>query len=460
MGDTSTEHGQGADETGAPNGSEIALADEFCDRYSPTWRYVAERGEWRFFDGRVWGAEKTLEAFDLAREVARAAAARAESRTAMALATAKTVAAIEKLARADRRVAATIDQWDADPWVLNTPDGVVDLPSGAIRPHESTDYTTKITAVGPGGDCARWHAFLDRITNGDHDLQAFLQRMSGYALSGSTREHALFFLFGEGNNGKSIFIKTLAGMLGDYAVTAAMSTFTEQRNEGHPTELARLCGARLVTATETEEGRAWNESRIKEVTGGDTISARFMRQDFFEFVPAFKLLFSGNHKPSIRNVGKAMRRRINLVPFTVTIPDAEVDKALDEKLRDEWPGILAWAIEGCRAWQRDGLRPPAAVLDATDGYFGDEDLLGQFLSECTEKSAGYELSGQVFGAHQRWMKGNNEVPWSQKKLTGALQDRGYRAGGAEKEGGKRVVRGLRLTVSLAAAGWSVDGSDG
>ena len=245
----------------------------------------------------------------------------------------------ERLARTDLRVVATAEQWDADPWVLNTRSGTVELRTGALRAHRREDYCTRSTAVGPGGECARWLRFLDEITGGDEALAEFLARVAGYAVTGSTREHALFFAYGTGANGKGVFLGTLAGVLADYAVTSSMETFTEAYGERHPTDIAMLRGARLVVAQETESGRRWAESRIKQLTGGDRISARSMRQDFFEFLPQFKLLVAGNHKPALRNVDEAMRRRLHLAPFAVTIPADRRDPDLAETLREEWPGI-------------------------------------------------------------------------------------------------------------------------
>ena len=248
-----------------------------------------------------------------------------DPRVRMAVASAKTVAAVERLAKADRRLAATIDQWDVDPWLLNTPAGILDLQTDEMRPARIDDYATKITAIGPGGQCPTWQRFLRRVTNDDQELIAFLSRVCGYALTGITREQALFFLYGTGGNGKGVFISIVTDILADYHMTAAIETFTASQSERHPTDLAGLRGARLVTATETAEGRRWAEAKIKAVTGGDKIAARFMRQDFFEFVPSFKLIISGNYMPGLRSVDEAMRRRLHVVPFSVTIPAAERD---------------------------------------------------------------------------------------------------------------------------------------
>src|SRR5262249_54056800 len=181
-------------------------------------------------------------------------------------------------------------------------------------------------------------------------------------------------------DGKSAYLNTLAGIMGEYHRTAPIETFTASSHDRHPTDLAGLRGARFVTATETEDGRAWAESRIKQMTGGDKIAARFMRQDFFEFVPQFKLLISGNHKPSFRGVDEAIRRRFLLLPFSVTVPEADRDPDLPEKLKAEWPGILTWMITGCLDWQEHGLGPPAAVLEATRTYLEAEDAFQLWLS--------------------------------------------------------------------------------
>jgi putative DNA primase/helicase len=200
-----------------------------------------------------------------------------------------------------------------------------------------------ISAVAPEGDTPAWHTFLDRITGSDQALQAYLQRVVGYCLTGSTREHVLFFGHGSGANGKTTFVNALTGMLGNYATVAAMETFTHSPTEQHPCDLAMLRGARLVTAQETADGKRWAESRLKTMTGGDPITARFMRQDFFTYTPAFKLFIAGNHKPGLRSVNEAMRRRLQLIPFAITIPPDQRDARLPQKLRAEWGGILAWA---------------------------------------------------------------------------------------------------------------------
>ena len=410
-----------------PEFADEALALRFSRRHANELRYVAAWGRWLIWDGKAWRFDETLRAFDLARAVCREASAECESnRVASAIASAKTVASVERLAKSDRRHAATVEQWDAEPWLLNTPEGIVDLRTGALGPHKPDVYMTKIAAVAPGGGCPLWHQFLARITGGDLELQGFLQRVFGYALTGVTREHALFFGYGTGANGKGTALNTMTGILGAYAAVAPMEVFVASPGDRHPTELAMLRGARLVAAQETEEGRQWAEARIKALTGGDPITARFMRQDFFTFSPQFKLFIAGNHKPGLRGVDEAIRRRLNLIPFTVTIPASERDASLSDKLKAEWSGILAWAIQGCLEWQHRGLQPPSAVMAATADYLSAEDSLARWISErCRQIGYGGTECTALYQDWCRWMSASGEHPGSQKRFSQALEAKGY-----------------------------------
>lgn len=409
--------------------SHDAAAKHFTEIYNVDMRFVAGWGRWLIWDGRRWAEDATMLAFDRVRTVCREVAKEADKvGLARALTSAQAVAAVERFAKADRALAATIDQWDTDPWLLNSPSGIVDLRTGQIGPHRPDAYMTKMAAVAPGGDCPLWLSFLERITAGDRDLMAFLQRVAGLSLTGITRDHALFFGYGTGANGKSVLIGTLTELMGDYASVATMDTFTTSPTDRHPTDLAMLRGARLVTAQETDEGRRWAESRIKAMTGGDPITARFMRQDFFTFVPAFKLFVAGNHKPALRGVDEALRRRFHLIPFTVTIPPGDRDPDLRTKLRSEWPGILAWAIEGCLEWQRGGLAPPAAVTGATADYLDAEDSLAAWLTERTLRIGfGGTETTALYGDWASWAKLGGEDPGSLKRFVQALAARGLRA---------------------------------
>ncbi|WP_124982727.1 phage/plasmid primase, P4 family [Ralstonia solanacearum] len=421
-------------------GTEDALALAFTRRYHRDWRYVAAWGRWLVWDGYRWRTEDTLAATDLIRSVCRHAAVHADNpKIAAKLATSGTVGGVERLARADRRHAATTAEWDADPWLLNTPGGVADLKTGRQRAHDRADRMTKITTASPSGDCPIWRQFLDEVTGGDAELQAYLQRMVGYCLTGVTSAHALFFLYGTGANGKSVFANVVSTILGDYAATASMDTFVETRGDRHPTDLAGLRGARFVTAIETEQGRRLNESKVKAITGGDKISARFMRQDFFEYTPQFKPVIVGNHKPAIRNIDEAMKRRMHLIPFTVTIPPERRDGNLTEKLLAERDGILAWAVAGCLAWQREGLKPPASVVSATEEYFESEDALGRWLDErCVRDANAKSLTAELFGDWKQWADSAGEFIGSQRRFSDLLITRGV-----EKWRNTAGVRGFR-----------------
>jgi P4 family phage/plasmid primase-like protien len=302
----------------------------------------------------------------------------------------------------------------------------MELRTGTARPARREDYCTKTTAVAAGGDCPLWRQFLARATNGDAALQSYLQRVAGYCLTGHTTEHVLFFLHGTGANGKSVFINTLVNIWGDYAVVAPMETFVESRGDRHPTELAHLRGARLVVAQETESGRHWAEARIKALTGGDRITARYMRQDFFEFVPQFKLLIAGNHKPSLSSVDEAIRRRIHLIPFVVTIPPDERDPDLAAKLKPEWPGILQWAVDGCLDWRRIGLAPPAAVRGATDAYLAEEDSFARWVEECCVTGRHHWGIGErLWLSWKLWAERSNERAGTRKGFAEAMSGHGF-----------------------------------
>ena len=259
-------------------------------------------------------------------------------------------------------------------------------------------------------------------------LQSYLQRACGYTLTGLTIEQVLFFLYGIGSNGKGTFLNTVAAILGDYHRGAAIETFEASTSERHPADLAALRGARLVTASETEEGKRWSESRIKQLTGGDIISARFMRGEWFDYVPQFKLFFQGNHKPGLRTVSVAIRRRMNLLPFAVVISEKQRDKNLAAKLlKDEGPGILSWMIEGCLAWRKDGLAPPESVRQATEEYLTAEDTLGAWVDDCCVLDPNSHTSTRLlFLSWKDWAEMTGNFIGDEKRFASKLDDAGYR----------------------------------
>jgi putative DNA primase/helicase len=432
-----------ADDEIAPAFSEEALALHFAALHADNLRFVEAWRRWLLWDGVRWNFDDTRDAWSLAREVCREAAAQVNHAThAKAIASARTRAAVISLASEDRRLAATVGQWDADPWLLNTPHGVVNLRTGKRRDHRPDDFMTKVTAVAPNATCRTplWSKFLATVTDNDKELQAFLARMCGYALTGSIREHALFFFHGLGANGKGVAMGAIAGVMGDYHRAAPIEAFTATHQDRHPTELAMLRGARLVTAVETEEGRRWAESRIKMLTGGDRIAARFMRQDFFEYDPQFKLLIAGNHRPGLRSVDEAIRRRFNMIPFAVTIPPGKRDKDLGDKLKSEWPGILDWMIKGCVQWQQIGLAPPVAVTQATADSLEAEDALKCWLDECTVERDEFTPVGVLYQVWKEWAEASGEFVGSAKRFSQRLGDHGFKP----ERGDQRGFRGLSI----------------
>lgn len=427
----------GSSHDGDDHDDEIARPPQFSDehiaqRFSETHsnlRYVAALGRWFVWDGVRWRIDETLQARDLVRRTCREVAAECkQQKVAKAIASARTVGGVERLAQSDRRQAATVEQFDCDPFLLNTPAGIWDLRAGEIWPHAADAYLTKVTSVAPDFEMATatWDAFLRRAMDGDDETISYLKRVAGYALTGSTQEHALFFCYGVGANGKSTFLNAITAAAGDYHRIAPIETFTSSSQDRHPTDLAGLRGARIVSSVETEEGRRWAESRIKSLTGGDKISARFMRQDFFEYTPQFKLIIAGNHKPGLRSVDEAIRRRFNLIPFSVTIPPAERDPELGDKIAQELPGILAWMIRGCAEWLDVGLAAPARVTAATAAYLDAEDAIAAWLDERAEREANsFSKTADLFASWSSWADKAGEYVGSAKRFAQALETRGF-----------------------------------
>lgn len=430
--------------------SDDALAAKFSEQYKADVRYVQAWDSWFVWDGQRWKQDDTQRVARLVQEMCELAAREcARPAEANRVRSVRTRTAVQGEAGVHGRLGATVEQWDTNLWLLNTPGGTVDLRTGKLRPAAREDYCTKMTAVAPGGDCPQWRAFLIRVTNKDTALQAYLKRACGYMLTGTTTEQVMFFLYGTGANGKSVFINALNGVLGDYAQVSAIEAFTASHNEPHPTGIAAMQGARLVTATETEQGRRWAETKLKSITGGEPIAARYMRQDFFTFRPQFKLVVSGNHRPGLRTVDEAMKRRMNLVPFSVTIPTDERDPRLAEKLRAEWPGILQWMVTGCLAWQRAGLRAPKVVNEATNSYMEGEDTLGNWLKEKTEQNKNSRTQpSELYRAYKGWTEANNEYVLSQKQFSQQLADRSFPS---KKMNGIRYIVGLRLLKGRVGA---------
>lgn len=360
--------------------------------------------------------------------------------------------AMVALAQHEEAVAISAEQLDADPMLLNVSNGTIDLRTGDLRPHRREDLITKIVPVefDPAATCPTWSAFLDRVLASNANVIEFLQRAMGYSLTGRVDEQVLFFLLGLGANGKSTFLGLPLDLLGGYARQAAPELLLAKTNETHPTEQADLFGCRFAVCTEIEAGRALAEVTVKQLTGGDRIKARRMREDFWSFAPTHKIWIAANHKPTVKGTDHAIWRRIRLIPFDVTIPPSERDPKLPEKLRAELPGILAWAVRGCLAWQRDGLAAPAEVRAATEAYREEQDVIGGFLADCCELAAGARVaSGVLRATYETWCGASGEQPLKPKTFGLRLKERGL---SAEKgPGGVRMWSGIRVAETASGA---------
>ena len=342
---------------------------------------------------------------------------------------ASAITAMITLAASEATVAINADLLDRDANVINVLNGTFDLEALDLRPHSRDDLITKIMPVILDIDavCPAWDAFLAKVM-GDQEMIEYLQRAVGYSLTASTREQNLFFIYGTGANGKSTFTETLLALMGDYAQKAPPSLISVKKlgYEGIPNDMARLRGARLVVCSELGEDQCLWESRVKDLTGGDKVVARYMRAEYFEFTPTHKLWIYGNHRPVIQGGDNGIWRRIHLVPFEVAISDAEKDPDLKAKLKTELPGILMWAITGYHKWSQMGLNPPAKVVNATAEYRAAMDTMGEFLEDCCVADPTASVPSQcLYAGYKEWTEARKEYSVSVKKFSQRLRDRGY-----------------------------------
>lgn len=339
------------------------------------------------------------------------------------------ILAVEKLLQSNPSIAITKDRFDTNTMLLGTPAGTVDLSTGHLQPANKDDLISKQTACSPAAPDSSptlWLKFLDRVFDGDQDMIDFMQRAAGYALTGSTKEHKFLFLYGDGRNGKSVFLDTLLWLFGTYAHKASSSLLLATKSDQHPTGVASLEGARLVLTSEISQGATWNDSLIKELTGDGTITARKMQKDWYSFTPQLTLMIAGNHKPTLNSVGPAMQGRLLLVPFRVQIPDAEMDNDLPLKLQKEGPEILRWVIDGTLKWQKQGLKPPSKIKIASSAYLKDEDRLQNFLDEAVIISeAETILTTHLYQAYCSWCRSQGVDPHKRKDFKEILTSKGY-----------------------------------
>ncbi|MGV0975797.1 MAG: phage/plasmid primase, P4 family [Azonexus sp.] len=417
--------------------TDLGNARRLVQLHGSDMRYCYAWNAWLVWDGTRWNRDESGQAQRWAKHTVTriyTAAGDAEdsdrkglAKWAMQSEARDRLSAMVDLARSEAGIAVRPDDLDTDAMLLNVANGTLNLRTQLLQPHRREDLITKLAPVAydAAATCPLWDAFLWRIMGGRQDMIDFLQRAVGYALTGDVSEQVLFYLYGHGANGKSTFLTTVLAMLGkDFATQAAPELLTQ--GDRHPTEIADLRGMRFVASTEVEDGRRMAETLVKQMTGGDVMKARFMRGDFFQFDPTHKLFLAANHKLVISGPGKAIWRRIRLIPFDVTISDDEKDPRLPEKLRAELPGILAWAVRGCAAWVAQGLNTPADVTTATSEYKSEMDVLGRYLEERTVTGTSFVVQAKpLYLDYQDWCKENGERELSQVRFARDLADRGY-----------------------------------
>jgi putative DNA primase/helicase len=410
-------------------------AQRFARRFGTKAMHTRGRG-WLVYNGQRWLSDDRGQAIELAKEAARLIADEAQHLTVDSARAKRGKFAEQSLAKgsldkmldlAKSLLAVDDKHLDAAPWLLNVENGTIDLQTGRREKHDPRDLLTKIAPVRANqkAKCPLFKKFLRRITGSDAELALFIQKGVGYSLTGITTEQVLFFVYGQtGSNGKSTLVNLLRDMMGDYGLhTLTETLLVKQYDNNIPADLARLVGARMVTAIEANANRQLDEAKIKGMTGGDPITARFMRQDFFEYTPEFKLWLVANDRPRVRGTDSAFWRRVRAIPLTIQIPASERDRDLPTKLRSEWPGILAWAVRGCRKWQTDGLPEPDAVRSATAEWKTEMDHLKRFMAEQFIMSPGHKVSAsEMFDRYRRWCGERGEHSLTVQDFKAKLQE--------------------------------------
>lgn len=410
--------------------TDLGNAERFRDDHAGELLFVHGIG-WHRWDSRRFAADRDGERLRAARDTARSireegrliedkAAAKAVFGWAVRSESRPRLEAAVKLAESEQPIAALPEHLDSDPDLLVVANGALDLATGELRAHSRADLATRLAPVefDPDADCPTWLGCLETWLGGEVEPD-YLQRAVGYSLSGHTSEQCLFLLDGEGANGKTTFLETIGALTGDYGTAAEAATFMAARAGAVRTDLARLRGRRFVRAAEVEDDARFAEVLVKQLTGGDAVVARFLYRDEFEFRPAFKLWIAANRLPSIRGTDHAIWRRIRRVPFPTKIE--RPDRAMGDKLRDELPGILAWAVAGGLEWRRDGLGVPPAVREATQDYRRREDGVGEFLRERCERAEGAGVTPtELRGAYEDWCGAEGIEPVNRREFASSV----------------------------------------
>jgi len=415
--------------------TEFQLADLFVKEHGEWTRHISLQNCWMEWTGQKWQEQKTLKVFDQIKFMLEKYSLVSRLATKKKMQSANMVSAVERIVRRNQKmIAVTLEQWDTDQWLLNTPKGILDLRTGSLTQHDPMQYMTKMANAWPdGSNCPMWKAHLNEAFEGNQELIRGLQCTLGYALTGLTTEQIFLFFYGVANAGKSTIIEVLQGVFGDYYVNSDVETFLSQKHPRHETEMARLRGARLVATPETPEGRFLNETRIKQVTGNDTISAKWMYGNFFDFKPQFLLIIYGNNKLKIQTVDDAIRRRLHVYPFNVPIFNRTPGYP-ERMLNEEANGIMQWLVDGCLMWQKDGrIIAPPVVREASDTYMEDEDIILRWAKDreltVTGKSEDRFFTRTAWDDFNIWQYATNEpYKLSKREFSSRLKKNSERLG--------------------------------
>ena len=440
-----------------PSHTDLGNAQRLVAAEGENIRYCYKNKSWYVWDGRMWSKDESGEIDRVAKRTVKAmlpeAANLDDDRCKILVAheqrseSGSRLHAMESLARSEKGVSVQLIDFDVDPMLFNCKNGTIDLSNAEIRDHRRADLISKIAPVvyEPNADCPTWRDFLVTVTGGNAELADYLQRCVGYSLTGQTTEHAMFLLYGTGANGKSTFLEVLRHVFGDYSQTADFGSFLFSNGQSVRNDLAKLNGARFVTANESDSGKRLDETVVKQMTGGDTVTARFLYGEHFEFIPQFKLWLGTNHKPTIRGQDEGVWRRIRLIPFTVSIPHNEQDQMLKGKLKFEASGILNWALKGLAQWRAEGLKEPTVVEEATKEYRAGQDVIGHFLeTRCVEEEGLESAARELYTAYKQWAEETCEWVMNERVFSNVLAERGFKK---VRHGGGMVWKGIGLLPS-------------
>jgi putative DNA primase/helicase len=450
------------DQAPAPHLSEIALAEQFARDAAELFRWTPGL-DWMHNQGSHWARDDKMQRYTLAKSICKDAAGTVDrAQLKVKTASASTTHAVLNLARSESGIVTDITEWDAQTMILNTPGGAYDLETGERTTRENLLFT-KVAGVAPTKTkTPMWEKFLCEVFGNDLALVEFIQRMAGYSLTGVVREQKLFYLYGSGANGKSVFLEVLRNVAGAYAHNLPSEALMTSKHERHPTTFAALHGKRVAISSEIEDGAHWAESKIKSLTGDATMTARFMKQDEFEFPITHKHILAGNFKPRLKGDDPAIVRRMVLVPFNQTFSGARKDDRLSEKLREEYPGILQWCIEGASKWARSGLKIPEAVTSSSSEYMAEQNDIAIWLDDVCEIGADFQDSVKnLYASYAVWKEEQGEKPqsakaWGERLLkANPMFKRLTRVAGARDRG----FACLRVSSSAqaAASNWATKG---